>query len=590
MESKEQKLPVPENQQKAQLKPPLISKWKKVFFFLLFFLVSISIYIISEHNQNKAIQSLKSEIASLEKLLVLRPPPIKIDIAKPDALIITKSFSQLPGDLIKHSFIKDLIDKNIFNFYQNNASLLGLRGAVKRISFEQNTTVLDKLLKFAFNKPAELAFWKGHNGQLEYFMLVFKNSGALGLSEKLTWLAEKDERLNYIGRRLFGQNKVSTYELNYATKRKIFISFSSENIFVYSHQGITLPEKKAQEGWIPKIKEIFGFKSAIGVFASLFGVSDESIKHSLLISATYLSFGYQRFFPSIMAIRFDLKENLLKTFVLTGKNENKDVVNSSIIWEALPLNPGLCLALPIDPTEVKSGFKSFSPEIRNKLFGIFDEIESSTAICWYPDSKFYTPLIIVKTGGLENKIEEISYIFNELIGNLEAKVETNSYQKPFPVDRKKLTAGYIWTRNVSSPFGLLNNPAEKMNNMKFKKYLKITLAYYKEYLIFSPDNKLVRKSIEILEKRYPPISDSLQKGNSNKLLILHPKELSELLKKSILEGLPSNKDAVFKEALSNNFFPIVDKFSDFANVGLGMPISSKVETGRWQRLKWENLN
>ena len=559
----------------------------KNLFIAVFFIISF-IYVIWDYKQ--LTQSLETEIIRSDKTLVFSQPPIKIDIAKPDALIITKNFSQLPIDLIKNSFVKDLIDNNIFDFYELNASLLGLRGVVKRISFEQNTTILDKLLKFAFNKPAEIAFWKGHNGQLEHFMLVFNNSGTLGLSEKLTWLAEKDDRLNYIGHRLFGPNKISTYELKYTGSRAVFISFSSDNIFVYSHQGINLPEKKVQEGWIPKIQEIFGFKSGIGVFAPLFGVSDESMKHSLIINTTYLSFGYQRFFPSIIAVRFDLKENLLKTFILTGENENKDVANSSIIWKALPLNPSLCLALPIDPTEAKMGFNSFSPEIRKKLFGVFDGIESSTGICWYPGSKFYTPLFIVKSRGLENKIEDISYIFNELIGNLEAKVETNRYYKPFPVEFKDLAGGHIWTRNVSSPFGLLSNHGENINKMRFKKYLKVTLAYYKEYLIFSPDHELVRNSIEILEKRYPPISDSLPKSNTNKLLILNPKKFSGLLKKSILEGLPSNKDAVFKEALSNNFFPIVNKFGNLANVGLGMPIISEVETGRWQRLKWENLN
>ena len=588
MESKDEKSQLPENRQKAQRTPLLKSKREKTLVFLLAFLVIVFTYVILE--QNKLIQGLKSEIARPDKILIPPPPPIKIDIAKPDALIITKSFSQLPSDLIGHSFIKNLIDRNIFNFYQNNASLLGLRGAVKRISFEQNTTVLDKLLKFAFNKPAEIAFWKGHNGQLEHFMLVFKNSGTLGLSENLTWLAEKDDRLNYIGHRLFGLNNISTYELKYTGNRTVFISFSSDNIFVYSHQGITLPEKKVQEGWIPKIQGIFGFKSGISVFAPLFGVSDESMKHSLIINTTYLSFGYQRFFPSIMAVRFDIKKDLLKTFVLTGKNENKDVADSSILWKALPLNPSLCIALPIDPTEAKNGFNSFAPEIRNKLFAIFDGIESSTAVCWYPGSKFYTPLFIVKSRGLENKIEDISYIFNELIGSFEAKVETNRYHKPFPVEFKDLAAGHIWTRNVSSPFGLLSDSGENINKMRFKKYFKVTLAYYKEYLIFSPDHELVLNSIEILEKRYPPISDSLPKSNLNKLLIFNPKEFTELLKESILEGLPSNKDAVFKEALSNNFFPIVNKFGDLANVGLGMPIISEVETGRWQRLKWENLN
>ena len=169
-------------------------------------------------------------------------------------------------------------------------------------------------------------------------------------------------------------------------------------------------------------------------------------------------------------------------------------------------------------------------------------------------------------------------------------METNRYFKPFPVERKKLVAGHIWTRNVSSPFGILSKPTDDTNKMRFKKYLKVTLAYNKEYLIFSPDYELVRNSIETLANQYPPISDSLTKGNPNKLLILNPKELSGLLKQSILEGLPSKKDDIFKEALSNNFFPIVNKFGDFANVSLEMPIISKVETGRWQRLKWQELN
>ena len=257
MESKEEKSPLPEKTQKTQPISLPKSKKGKTFVFLVAFLITSFAYVILE--QKKVIQSLKSEISRPDKTLVPRPPPIKIDIAKPDALIITKSFSQLPSDLIQHSFIKDLIDKSVFNFYQNNASLLGLRGAIKRISFEQNTTVLDKLLKFAFNKPAEIAFWKGHTGQLEYFMLVFKNSGTLGLSEKLTWLAEKDDRLNYIGHRLFGINKISTYELKYTGSRTVFISFSDDNIFyvlgcvssqIFLINSETKKSKKMTEGFL----------------------------------------------------------------------------------------------------------------------------------------------------------------------------------------------------------------------------------------------------------------------------------------------------------------------------------------------------
>ena len=105
MESKDEKPQLPENRQKAQRIPPPKSKRKKTLIFLVAFLVTVFTYVILE--QNKVIQGLKSEIARPDKILVPRPPPIKIDIAKPDALIITKSFSQLPSDLIKHSFIKE---------------------------------------------------------------------------------------------------------------------------------------------------------------------------------------------------------------------------------------------------------------------------------------------------------------------------------------------------------------------------------------------------------------------------------------------------------------------------------------------------
>ena len=134
----------------------------KNLFIAVFFIISF-IYVIWDYKQ--LTQSLETEIIRSDKTLVFSQPPIKIDIAKPDALIITKNFSQLPIDLIKNSFVKDLIDNNIFDFYELNASLLGLRGVVKRISFEQNTTILDKLLKFAFNKPAEIAFWNPPTGE-----------------------------------------------------------------------------------------------------------------------------------------------------------------------------------------------------------------------------------------------------------------------------------------------------------------------------------------------------------------------------------------------------------------------------------------
>jgi uncharacterized protein YfaA (DUF2138 family) len=77
----------------------------------------------------------------------------------PAALIVSDSLSSLPRDLVKAPLLRDLLTEDLVFYYEDQEDRLNLRGALKRLALEQETTLTDKLLDVALDEPAELALW-----------------------------------------------------------------------------------------------------------------------------------------------------------------------------------------------------------------------------------------------------------------------------------------------------------------------------------------------------------------------------------------------------------------------------------------------
>ena len=81
----------------------------------------------------------------------LPPPPENLagitDFdALPDAVIVTQSLAQLPKDVLAHPWLKDVLTEDFINYYEDNEGAMGLRGALRRIAYEHQATVMDAVL------------------------------------------------------------------------------------------------------------------------------------------------------------------------------------------------------------------------------------------------------------------------------------------------------------------------------------------------------------------------------------------------------------------------------------------------------------
>src|SRR4051812_47952199 len=77
---------------------------------------------------------------------------LDVDLEHPQAYVSTPALSKLPRDLIKAPVLRDVLTEDFAFYYEEHESRLGLQGALKRIAFEHDTTLADKLIELALDE------------------------------------------------------------------------------------------------------------------------------------------------------------------------------------------------------------------------------------------------------------------------------------------------------------------------------------------------------------------------------------------------------------------------------------------------------
>ncbi len=117
-------------------------------------------------------------------------------LSSPDAVIVTKSLSHLPKDVLAIPILKDLLTRDFAFYYRHqNENFLSFSGTVRRIAFEHELNISDYLLTYLFNTPAILALWKGKSGRLDEFILSVERTPLRELLEYLAQIALDDKKL-----------------------------------------------------------------------------------------------------------------------------------------------------------------------------------------------------------------------------------------------------------------------------------------------------------------------------------------------------------------------------------------------------------
>jgi uncharacterized protein YfaA (DUF2138 family) len=234
-----------------------------------------------------------------------------VDLARPDAYISTPALSRLPRDLIKAPVARDLLTEDFAFYYEEHEDRLGLRGAVKRIAYEHETTLADKLLEIVLDEPAEVAMWTDAKGAPRHW-LVAMTRGTLAKSlQGMATIAAKDKQLKVIEELRFNGASATVYSLTLSPRRTLAFVSQGNRIVVLSDPGLLFDEeRKADSASRDVIAELLsGDAKAQSVYRRTLGLGDPGTGHTVVADARMLSFGYQHFFPGLKAMRFDLAKD-----------------------------------------------------------------------------------------------------------------------------------------------------------------------------------------------------------------------------------------------------------------------------------------
>jgi uncharacterized protein YfaA (DUF2138 family) len=539
----------------------------------------------------------------LHRFTILPPPGpapayLPLNLARPDALIVTQSLSQLPRDVLKVPLLKELLNEDFVFYYEHSLERIRLTGTVRRIAYEHDLNFGDELLAYAFATPAHLALWKGPDGSLQHYLLLIDRSGLVKALETLGKIVADDKQLKLRDAiTLADGEKLPVYELEYGYQRSLFFADYHGSLLVFSGAGLLLPANPEQ---IATVAQFLAQPRLEALFTERFKLDGPAPTHQLAVAAEYLSFGYQRFFPALEALHFD--------FGPTGWSSaawlTAALPPAEEVWKAVPTGAAMCIAAPVHPATVTTLIGQLLPgEPGTQLLAA---LESPAALCWYRRSRLYTPLMLIKTRR-SDLTPQLRALFAQATGSPEAAIPApaptatdaaaatpvarspapprKTYHPPFAVTEQPCSGGMIWRREVSSRYGL--HPAKASPNaeaMRSSRFFAVTLAYCDQTLIFSPDDALAQQAVAVLAKQYPALADALPSG-LDPVALIFPRSLAELLETELQESLPEAQEPVFRASVARYLLPQLEKSKQFPAQALDLPSGA---TG-WVPIRWSAL-
>lgn len=502
---------------------------------------------------------------------------------EPDATISTQSLSNLPKDILTVPILKDLLTEDFVFYYRDGgADWMSFRGALARIAFEKDTNWPTDLLKWLMSSPAEIALWRSADGKLDQFMLVFDQTGVKALVESIAKTAGDDSQLKT--RMVDGRNLTV---MTLSNEREVFMASESGRFFIFSNAAMRVPDSAMNRSISDRAKSFFGTASEIGIY----GPKLSGAEHVITVSANYLSFGYQAFFSTLRALRFDFK----KEWSVEALTSGRALTITEKDWTLQARGAALCLAVPLEIEKIGSLVKA-------KAW--LDKASGTATACWYAESKFYSPVIAVHGdfAPLLPRVAELKPIFTNLIGSKEAywlapaEEGTPSILKwktKIPVVEEKILGGGIaWSRAVGGRYGLNSTKsaaavASKLNEqLTSNRYFRVKLAVTSNALIFSPDDKLVDKALLTLGGKFPSMAASLVGKGKSASFILAPASMAKLAKQSVLDSLPASSESLFRTSVSRHLLPNLDRVAKRPMQTATVRDSSASPVPTWKKLEW----
>ncbi|WP_367085872.1 DUF2138 domain-containing protein [Pseudomonas sp. HOU2] len=515
----------------------------------------------------------------------------KLGLSRPDALLETRSLSQLPKDLLTVPFLKATLTEDFVFYYETHADRLGLIGSLRRIIYEHDLKLQDSLIEQLFDQPADVALWRGADGRLKDFLLVMDRGGLAKLLEPLAKVALDDSQLSVFGSLKVGGDEVPLYQLSYNASKSLLFASRGDKLVVLSNPNkyYDPANGESEESGHVSPQALAALLNGDKLFPEAFGLPAKApeIKQRLSVNSSVLAMGYQRFIPNFAGLRFDMDDKGWHSYLAMDELDNQPDFDFKPVWQAMPLGASACVTLPVaaepqKPLLVKLGADE---AVAQKLT---EHVAGAAGLCWYADSRLYTPLLVASL-----KDEDSSKLDGDLgtlFGSMVGAYETNVDEHAFPVVEKQEGQSHVWQRQVSSNFGpYAAKTAENPDAISGRAFMKVSLARHGSTLLFSLDDKLVDKALGTLDKRFPPMADVLPK---DVLMPIYfgPDSMAQLMQQETLDSLPQDMEPVFYNAAQTYLIPKLRTLGGYGKYALTLPEGSEPD-GHWQwlPLEWKAL-
>lgn len=484
----------------------------------------------------------------------------RLDVSAPDAMLLSQNLSQLPRDLLAVPLLRDTLTEDFVFYYEQNEDRLGLSGSLKRLAFEHEVTLGDQLVDAMLQQPAEVALWKGPGGKLDHWLLAVRRGGTARLMEIALKLAGKDEQLQKAGSVDLEGGELQVYVLNYGRARQLFFTARGERLLAATDGQLLLgsAEENGQERErrLQLLGELIKPDAAANPFVKEFRLDPAAARHSVMLTSRYLSFGYGQLFRGMNALRFDFGEGRWSTWgQLDATRVKAAELDARALWAKAPTGAALCGSVPMNWQRLNDTLAELTGD-SGASSAFSSSLQVPVAVCWYASSHYYAPLFIA--GG------DPSHLSNDYLQKLfDAFVRQPGADAATAVSQGSAT---VWRRELES---------------------NVALARSGSILLFSTDAALVDKALQVADKRYPALGDSLP-AQQAVALYANPRQLAALFEGDVTASLPQESEPVFFEAASSHLLPRLKALSKYPPFMLSYPARLKAPTG-WERLQWTEL-
>jgi uncharacterized protein YfaA (DUF2138 family) len=502
-----------------------------------------------------------------------------VALDRPDVLIRSQSLTALPKDLLQVPLLKDVLTEDLLFYYDNDEDWLGLKGTLRRIAYEHDLDLNDKLLALLLSRPTDVYLWRDDKGALRRYALALQGNMLTALAASVAKVVEgEDKQLSRLGSFNIGQTEVPVYRLTLSPRRSYVLVFFQDRLAVLSDPDLAL--KKANKDGQTSAELYPGFiaaatrwlapeeKDRLGQFEG-YPLVAEGSKHSILASSRFLSQGYSGFFPGIAALRFDFNNEQWTTRgLLDLPAQQPAALFNADIWKQVPVNAASCVLVPTDWNRLSRLLPDDGSVDAGKLRRLTSQLQASGAACWYAGAKLYEPLFIAAfREPADSKYDAtLAQVFDWSAGSSKDK----NGERRRKVDTVQQDGAVLWRRHKP----VINNTANPI------------LVRAGSTLYFSGNANLIHQALAVQGQRFPAQADTLPAANSG-VVLLHTDmtQLSLLLGQQMddLTEKGSDDAAIVHTRLT----PRLQAMAKHGQVDLLLPTAALHGGKDWYPLQWQ---